>query len=929
MTVHRPLSTDAELRQWHAMPANEVLSAFETVSEGLSADEAKARLERYGLNRLNPPRRTLAIVRFLLQFHNVLIYVLIAAAGVTALLGHWIDTGVILAVVIINGAIGYLQEGKAERALDAIRNMLSPEATVVRSGMRQTIEAEQLVPGDVVFLESGDKVSADLRLFRVRDLRIEEAVLTGESVPTEKRVEPVDENAGAGDRLCMAFSGTLVAAGQGFGVVVGTSTNTEIGRISVMISEVETLTTPLLEQVSRFGRVLAITIVLIATGVFAYGTWVGGGNVGEMFLAAVGLAVAAIPEGLPAILSITLAIGVQRMAARHAIIRRLPAVDTLGSVTVICSDKTGTLTRNEMTVQVISTSTSQYQVSGVGYAPEGGFKDAVSDKEVFAPDDVLLSEVLRCGLLCNDASVVKIGRDWVSHGDPTEIALVTAAMKGELDTQTEHSHWPRVDILPFESDHRFMATLHHSHATDQVDSVMFLKGAPERFIDMCTHERFHGETDDGATESACAKRPLDREKWQQRSEELASKGMRVLAVACKQMSCDKRDVRFEDVEQGEGLTLLALIGMIDPPREEAIVAVSQCRTAGIRVKMITGDHALTAMAIGKQLGIGNREHVMTGSELDKLNPAQLCVAAREVDIFARVSPAHKLRLVEAMQADGHIVSMTGDGVNDAPALKRANVGVAMGHKGTEAAKEAADMVLGDDNFASIAHAVEEGRTVYDNLRKAILFILPTNGGQALVIAGAIFLGRELPITPVQILWVNMVTAVTLALALAFEPPEAEVMIRPPRKPGTALLDRFFIWRITFVSILLWIGTFGLFLWARNAGYDAAFSRTLAVNALVIMEVFYLFNTRSLTAPILNLQGILGNRMVLLAISVVLMLQLLYTYLPMSQRLFDTASLSISHWLMILPLGMAVLLLVELEKWFLRRFKAKHLTPSAP
>ncbi|WP_018233452.1 cation-transporting P-type ATPase [Thioalkalivibrio thiocyanodenitrificans] len=891
-----------ESTPWHNRGTDDVLRELEVSEQGLDAGQVKERLERFGHNRLPPPERTGPLKRFLLQFHNVLIYILIAAAAGTAFLQHWVDTGVILGVVLINAIIGFIQEGKAEEALDAIRSMLSPKALVLRDGERRTVPAEELVPGDIVFLQAGDKVPADLRLLRVHNMRIDEAMLTGESVAVDKQTDPVDEDADLGDRGGMAFSGTLVAFGQGRGVVVATGTGTQIGRISTMLGEVEQLTTPLLRDIAVFGRWLSVAIVVLAAFTFAFGYWFRDYDILETFLAAVSLAVAAIPEGLPAIMTITLAIGVQRMAARNAIIRRLPAVETLGSVTTICSDKTGTLTRNEMTVKSIVTGEDIFEVGGVGYEPHGGFSRDGQDVE--PEEHPVLAETLRGILLCNDAEVRQRDGEWVLEGDPTEGSLVTAALKGGLNHRETNELYPRDDVIPFESSYKFMATLHHHHEGNH--SLVYLKGAPERVLAVCNRER----TVDGD-------RDIDTDRWQQHMDEIAAKGQRLLALAVKGVDADKRTLEFPDIEDG-GLTMVALCGIIDPPRDEAIESVAECQSAGIVVKMITGDHGVTARAIADELGIDTSGGVMVGHELEKLSDDEMERTVREVDVFARATPEHKLRLVRAIQANRHVVAMTGDGVNDAPALKRADVGVAMGIKGTEASKEAAEMVLADDNFASIAHAVEEGRTVYDNLRKAILFLLPTNGGQAFTIVAAILLGLTLPLTPVQVLWVNMVTAVTLALALAFEPTEPGVMERPPRPPQTPILSGFLIWRVVFVSALLVAGTFGHFLWMEQQGVAVEIARTVAINTLVMGQLFYLFNSRYILEPVFNRAGLLGSRAVLIAVGVLIVLQGLFTYAPPLQFLFGTAALGLDDWGRILVFGMALFVLVELEKAFLKR-----------
>jgi magnesium-transporting ATPase (P-type) len=889
------------LAPWHTYDTDNVFQKVSSTEDGLTEENAQQFLQKYGPNRLRPVKKKGPLARFLVQFHNVLIYVLLAAGVVTALLGHWVDSGVIFGVVVINAIIGFIQEGKAEKALDAIRNMLSHQAMVKRDGQFISLPADQLVPGDIVLLQSGDKVPADLRLFRTRELRIDEAILTGESIPVEKITTPVSEQASIGDRKCLAYSGTLVTYGQGQGVIVETGDRTEIGRISGMLREVQTLTTPLLRQMAVFAKWLTIAIGVVAAATFAYGVLIHNYPAGEMFLAAVGLAVAGIPEGLPAIMTITLAIGVQRMAKKHAIIRRLPAVETLGSVTVICSDKTGTLTRNEMTVQTVATGAGICEVSGAGYDPHGAF--SLNGNEVTPEQFPLLREVAQSALLCNDATLQQKQDQWMLHGDPTEGALVTLALKTGLDHNFCNSQFPRTDAIPFESQHRFMATLHHDHAGH---GFIYLTGAPERVLEMCHQQRMRGEDV-----------LLDQNYWETSMHTMASRGQRLLAIAFKPLTSEQQSLTFTDVEGG--LTLLGVVGIIDPPREEAIKAVHACQSAGIRVKMITGDHAITARAIGAQMGIGDGNTVVSGSELESFSQGQLREAVQSADVFARVSPEQKLQLVTALQARGDVVSMTGDGVNDAPALKRADVGVAMGLKGTEVAKEAAEMVLADDNFASIERAVEEGRTVYDNLKKSIMFILPTNGGEALTIIAAIILGRSLPITPAQILWINMITAVTLALTLAFEPAERNVMQRPPRDPKEPMLSGFLIWRIIFVSFILVIGTFGLFLWERDQGSSIELARTVAVNTLVMFEIFYLFSARYLLASSFTLEGLTGNRYVWYAIGILILFQLALTYLTPMQIMFATASMDFNAWVRVIGVASSVLILVEIEKLIFRKF----------
>ncbi|MCR9087603.1 MAG: HAD-IC family P-type ATPase [Rhodobacteraceae bacterium] len=886
---------------WHARPVDDVLGALGVGPDGLPGPEAAQRLQTYGPNRLPEAPPAGPFARFLRQFQNLLIYVLLAAAAVTAMLGHFVDTGVILAVVVVNAVIGFVQEGRAEEALSAIRDMLAPDAQVLRQGRRATVPADTLVPGDMVLLEPGDRVPADLRLTAAYGLRIQEAVLTGESVAVEKATAPVAEGAALGDRRSMVFSGSLVAAGTGRGVVVATADETEIGRISGLLTTVETVTTPLLKQMEIFAKRITGAILALAVLILGFGYFVAGMPFSELFMAVVGLSVAAIPEGLPAILTVTLAIGVQGMAQRHAIVRRLPAIEALGSVSVICTDKTGTLTRNEMTVAAVATSKNLFSVGGAGYAPHGTI--TLEGRDISRDAHPLLSDLAMGALLCNDAELVNTDGDWTVQGDPMEGALITFACKAGLDARAVRQSNPQTDAIPFDAVHRFMATLHHDHSGS---AAIHVKGAPERIIGMCAFE--HGDED--------GERPLDPDYWHMRADEIAARGQRVLAIATRAAAPDARNLAFDDVEAG--LTLLGLVGLIDPPRDEAVAAVAECRSAGIRVKMITGDHAGTASAIARQLGLENAADVLTGAEIDDLDAQALQERAVRVDVFARTSPEHKLRLVEALQARGQAVAMTGDGVNDAPALKRADIGIAMGRTGTEAAKEAAEIVLADDNFATITAAIKAGRTVYDNLKKAILFLLPVNGGEALALIAALLLGLTLPITPVQILWVNMVSSVVLAMALAFETSEPGIMRRPPRPADDAILSGFVLWRVAFVSLLFSAGIFGMFLLAQAQGESLEVARTMAVNTLVVMEIFYLFSVRFLNSPSLSLRAMLGTRPVLIAIAAVTVLQFLFTYAPFMEAFFDTRPLSLAQGLQIVAVGPALLLILEMEKRVMRR-----------
>jgi magnesium-transporting ATPase (P-type) len=802
-------------------------------------------------------------------------------------------------VVVLNALLGFIQEGKAEKALDSIRNMLSAEARVVRSDETRIIPADQLVPGDVVLLESGDKIPADLRLVEAKNLRTEEAALTGESVPADKTTDVVAANATVGDRQNMAFSGTLVVSGRAAGVAVATGSETELGRINQLLASVSPLETPLLRQIKRFGYTITAAIGVISVLIFAYGKWVEGKDFVELFQAVVGIAVSLIPEGLPALITITLAIGVQRMAQRNAIIRRLPAVETLGSVSRICSDKTGTLTLMEMMVVSAVTAESTYEVTGDGYAPEG----EVQRDGKPAGKDPVLALMGRVSVLCNDAELFQQDGVWKVEGDPTEGALYPFASKLGMDRASEQATSPRIDAIPFESEHKFMATLHGSADGTQ---ALLVKGAPEVILDHC----------DRAQTSGGQAVLLDRTHFMQASDRLAAQGERVLGLAWLENPPVKAG-SLGPADLPKTLVLLGLIGLLDPPRKEAIEAVRECHAGGIRVTMITGDHKITAAAIARMLGIGDGKTAITGREIEDMDTATLQACVRDVDVFARASPEHKLRLVKAIQANKQIVAMTGDGVNDAPSLKKADIGVAMGIKGTEVTKEAAGMILADDNFASITAAVKEGRTVYNNIEKAMLFLLPTNVAQALVIAVAIFFGFTMPITAPQVLWVNMVTSVALGLVISFEPHEVDVMTRPPRALSRPIVTGFGIWRIGFVGLTLLAYTLLAFFWMKSHGASDALARTVAVNAITIGQVFYLLNSRYLLDSSFSLTAHMGNGYLPLGIGAVVILQLLFTYAPPFQVMFGNEAIPLWVWPWLIVGGLLFFAVVEAEKLVIR------------
>ncbi|OKO73870.1 HAD-IC family P-type ATPase [Bradyrhizobium sp. NAS96.2] len=885
---------------WHAIPQHEVVKRLATSCEkGLDPDEASIRLQKYGPNRLPEGRKRGPLTRFLTQFNNILVYVLLAAGFTKLMLNLWVDAAIIFGVVVLNALLGFIQEGKAERALDSIRNMLSAEARTMRGGETRMIPAEQLVPGDVVLLESGDKIPADLRLIEAKNLRTEEAALTGESVPAEKSVDVAPANATVGDRENMVFSGTMVVSGRATGLVVATGSETELGRINQLLADVSPLETPLLRQIKKFAYAITAAIGVISVLIFAYGRWVKAMDFVELFQAVVGIAVSLIPEGLPALITITLAIGVQRMAQRNAIIRRLPAVETLGSVSRICSDKTGTLTLMEMMVVSAVTAESAYQVTGDGYSPEGEIK---KDGQP-AGKDAVLTLMGRVSLLCNDAELFQKEGIWKVEGDPTEGALYPFAAKLGMDRQAEQAASPRIDAIPFESEHKFMATLHQAASGEQ---ALLVKGAPEVILEHCNRQR----TADGRPE------PLDREHFLKQSDRLAAQGERVLALAwLENPNVTAGGLTAADLPRT--LVLLGLIGLLDPPRKEAIEAVKECHSGGIRVTMITGDHKITAAAIAKMLGLGDGTTAITGTEIEDMDTATLQERVRAVDVFARASPEHKLRLVRAIQANNQIVAMTGDGVNDAPSLKKADIGVAMGIKGTEVTKEAAAMILADDNFASISAAVKEGRTVYNNVEKAMLFLLPTNVAQALVIAVAILVGFTMPITAPQVLWVNMVTSVALGLVISFEPHEIDVMRRPPRAVDRPIVTGFGIWRIIFVGLALLAYTLLAFFWMKAQGASDGLARTVAVNAITIGQVFYLLNSRYLVDSSLSFKAHIGNAYLPLGIIAVVILQLIFTYLPPVKAMFGNEAVPLWVWPWLLAGGLLFFLVVEAEKFIIR------------
>jgi len=886
-------------RKWHHLETPDITRLLGCDPRvGLDDAEAAKRLKHFGPNSVTARSGMPEWKRFLLQFHQPLIYILLGACIITASLNEWVDTSVIFGVVVINAIIGFIQESKAERSIEALSRMIFTEATVRRAGRKLRIPSTDLVPGDVVLLQSGDRVPADLRLSNVHNLHCDESSLTGESVPVSKHADSLDHDIALADRKNQAYAGTLVTAGQAEGLVWATGDKTETGRIAWLISETIEISTPLTRKIAQFSKLLLWVILGLAGLTFAVGV-ARGESAFDMFMAAVALAVGAIPEGLPAAVTIVLAIGVNRMAKRRAIIRKLPAVETLGSTTVICSDKTGTLTQNQMTVQEIRAGGHSYKVTGGGYETEG---EILSKGEKIAPAaHPALIECLRAGVLCNDSQLISEEGRQTIQGDPTEAALIVVGAKAGLIHSKAKDAAPLIDTIPFESDHMFRATLHEGDE----GRVIYKVGAVERLLDRCVDTLgAEGETV-----------PLDKETVRADVDELASQGLRVIAFARRHTPDDQDSLEHQHVS--DGLTFLGLQGMIDPPREEAIAAVADCRRAGIRVKMITGDHALTARVIAERVGLadeGSGVDVITGMQLEEIGDAELPDIAEATEVFARVAPEQKLRLVRALQSRGHIVAMTGDGVNDAPALKQADIGIAMGISGTDVAKGAADMVLTDDNFASIEAAVEEGRGVFDNLTKFIVWTLPTNLGEGGIILAAIILGVTLPVLPVQVLWVNMTTALLLGLMLVFEPKEKGLMDRPPRDPKRPILTFPLFMRTGLISLIIIGG--GLLLFhnlINRAGETVDEARTAVVNTIVFVEAAYLFSCRSLNRSVFSI-GIFTNRLAVAGALGMIALQMLFTYTPAMNHLFRTTPLDAKTWAAILSITLLSFLAVELEKW---------------
>ncbi|MGB0525698.1 MAG: cation-transporting P-type ATPase [Flammeovirgaceae bacterium] len=889
--------------KWHTFTVEQMAQDFETsIDTGLSHEEVKSRLERYGENRITVKKRQSSFMRFLLQFHQPLIYILLFATVVTLLLKEYTDSAVIFAVVLINSIIGYIQETKALKAIDALSKSMSTTATVIRNGKKDIINSVNLVPGDVVFVQPGDKMPADLRLVSIKNLQVDESALTGESVASEKSIELMKADAMIGDRQNMGFATTVVTYGTGRGIVVSTGDHTEVGKINQTITTAKELDTPLTLKIKSFSHTL-LWIILSLSLLILVVAYLRGETLADAFMVAVALMVGAIPEGLPAAVTIMLAIGVAQMAKRRAIIRKLVAVETLGSTNVICSDKTGTLTENQMTVQKILAGEELFEVTGIGYKPEG--KVLYEGEEVILTEKTALHYMLRGGVLCNNSRILEEDGRWIAEGDPTEAALISAAEKAGIKDHYIDQYYPRLDEIPFQSEYQYMATLHKHD-----ENIVFLKGSLEAVLRSSNHMM----TKTGEVI------PIDKASIQTHAETLAAEGLRVLAFAFKKFDSSKTTVDQNDV--AEDMIFIGLQCMIDPPRNEAIEAIALCQQAGIHIKMVTGDHALTAATIAKQLGInGKMENgklkTLTGIELQKLSDDELLEIANEVSVFARVSPFQKFRLVKALQATDKVVAMTGDGVNDGPALKQANIGVAMGIAGTEVAKDASDMVLTDDNFASIEAAVEEGRAVLDNLTKFIVWTLPTNLGEGLVVLASIAFATQLPLAPVQILWINMTTAILLGLMLAFEPKEPGIMDRPPIPAGKPIITFPLIMRTLLVGTLIMIASFILFQYELANGASLAEAQTVATTVFIVMEGAYLFNCRSLHRQIREI-GFFSNKWIYYGPIGMLILQLVFIHAPFMNVAFNSAPIGLDSWIGIIASGIALFIIVYLEKIIRRK-----------
>ncbi|MEM3828505.1 MAG: HAD-IC family P-type ATPase [Conexivisphaerales archaeon] len=903
---------------WHALSVEEIFEKLKTSGHGLTLAEAEKRLREYGPNELEEEKRMTKLALLIHQLKNPLVGVLLAAALISLLVGKVIDAVVVAVVIAINTSIGFVQEYKAEAALHALKSLAAPEAEVLRNCpekgacIEMRVKAREIVPGDIILLDAGDKVPADARIFEAINLEIDESMLTGESTPVRKTTEPLDADLPVADRRNMAFSGTIVTQGRGKAVVIATGMKTEMGKIASIIKETEKAATPIQKRTADLGKKLGL-LAILASAIVLVISLLRGFEFFEGFLFVLAMAVSAIPEGLPVVITITLAIGVHRMAKRNAIIRNLQAVDTLGSATVICTDKTGTLTTNQMTVKKIFVNNKVVNVTGVGFTPEGSFE--INGRVIDAKEDHALSLLLQVGALCNNARLRehKLNGEsrWEIYGDPTEGSIIVAAAKAGIQKDEIDKKYPRVDEIPFDPEKRYMVTF---HKTAEETLLVCMKGAPETVLEFCSSFMEKGQTKKLTKEK--------REEVLKVNVEMAKEALRVLAAAYQTIEEDNLEAFKEGIKHKQvKLVFIGLFGMIDPPRPEAKQAVELCKKAGIKVIMATGDHKLTAEAIAKEIGILEPGFgVLTGAEMDHISDEELDAVIEKTSVFARVSPVHKYRIVESLRRKGHIVAMTGDGVNDAPALKAAEIGIAMGITGTDVTKETADMVLTDDNFASIVNAVEEGRVVFENIRKVVKYLVSTNTGEIITITGALLFlpGVPLIFTPVQILWVNLVTDGLLDKFLAMEPKERDVMEQPPRKPTEKIINRDIALNIIYVGLFMAVGTLWIFNSAWTNG-DLRKAQTLGFTTMAMFQVFNAINCRSRTTSVFKL-GLTTNKYLLLGIATSILLQLLATFLYPLQIALGTVTLSLWEWATIFLISSSVFFADELRKFVRSKIK---------
>ncbi len=881
---------------WYQLTIKEVFERLQSGENGLAESDAKERLVKYGFNKLTEEAKIKKIKIFIHQFASPLIYILLISGIVAIILGEYIDAGVIFGVLMLNAVIGFIQEYKAEQSVRALKRMLVPKARVVREGREKEINSEEIVPGDIVLLASGSKVPADIRLIHTIELHVNESMLTGESIPVIKIASPIKQDSlPPGDQKNMAFMGTIVVSGRGKGIVVETGGKTVLGSIAQEVKKIGVVKAPLQEKIHNFAKAIGIVVIAASILLFLAGLLLGE-SLKQMFMTAVAAAVATIPEGLPIVVTVALAVGVSRMARQNAIIRSLPAVETLGSTTVIGSDKTGTLTKNEMTVKVVFDGERAYRITGTGYEPEG--EVLLAWEKIEAKTLKNLQMIFRIGLLCNESNLYEEDGQFKIDGDPTEGALIVSAIKAGLNPEEERERYPQIAIIPFESERRYMATLHR-HGNKK---FIFVKGAPEKILEMCTKCMIREE--------------LRIKEILNYAHLFAKEGMRVLGMAYKEVPFEVEEITHQDVEGN--LIFAGIQGMIDPPRPEVIEAINGCKKAGIRVAMITGDHATTASTIAKMLGITAEEtKVLTGKEIEVMSDHELFEKVKNIQVFARVSPQHKLRIVQQFKKHGEIVAVTGDGVNDAPALKAAHIGIAMGRSGTDVAKEAADMILTDDNFASIFNAVKEGRIVFDNIRKVTFFLIPTGIAAILSIFGTIILGLPIPYVPAQLLWINLVTNGLQDVALAFEPGEKGIIERPPRDPKEGLMNRLLVERTILVGLLISVGVVYNFVLTLNEGVSLEKARTVAVTTMVFFQFFQAWNSRSELESIFKISP-LSNPFLFYSMIAAFLAQLSIIYVPALQWVFRTEPITLGEWVNILIVSLTVIIVVELDKWNRRK-----------